>query len=161
MELRLGEFLQYFLVLLSALLVEIADKRSYRAEFKLTRSELFDERSDAGEEDPVVEICQLVRSVDLLPTRIVWGRLTKQPWRSLVRSRPCMQNPRVSLPYVYVGAREVRHGNARPTTCTARFFSYTHIGKLNWPRKADQNGGCDRCGRSLVVLATALIGQRL
>ena len=46
---RLGEFLQYFKVLLSVLLVVIADnvhlKRSYRAEFKLTLSELFVERS--------------------------------------------------------------------------------------------------------------------
>ena len=69
-----------------------------------------------------------------------------------------MQNPRVSLPSV--GAREVCHGNTRPTTRTARFFSYTHYAKLNWPRKANQNGGCDRCGRPLVVLATALIGQK-
>ena len=61
-----------------------------------------------------------------------------------------MQNPRVSLPSV--GAREVRHGNTQPTTRTAWFFSYTHCGKLNWPRKADRNGGCDRCGRQLVVL---------
>ena len=65
-----------------------------------------------------------------------------------------MQNPRVSLPYV--GAREVRHGNMRPTTRTASFFSYTHVGKLNWRRKADRNGGYDCCGRSLVVLAMAL-----
>ena len=49
-----------------------------------------------------------------------------------------------------------------PTTCTARFFfSYTHFGKLNWRRKVDRNDGCDRCGRPLVVLVTALIGQRL
>ena len=47
-----------------------------------------------------------------------------------------MQNPRVSLPSV--GSREVRHGNTRPTTRTARFFSYTHYAKLNWPRKADR-----------------------
>ena len=53
-----------------------------------------------------------------------------------------MQNPRVSLPSV--GAREVRHGNTRPTTRTARFFPYTNYGKLNWPRTAAQNGGCDR-----------------
>ena len=47
-----------------------------------------------------------------------------------------MQNPRVSLPYV--GAREVCHRNTRRTTRTARFFSYTHVGKLNLPRKADR-----------------------
>ena len=49
MGLRPGEFLQYFKVLLSVLLVVIADKvhlkGSHRAEFKLTRSELFVERS--------------------------------------------------------------------------------------------------------------------
>ena len=68
-----------------------------------------------------------------------------------------MQNLRVSLPSV--GAREVGHGNTHPTTRTARFFSYTNYGKLNWPRKTDRKGGCDRFGRPLVVLATALIGQ--
>ena len=56
-----------------------------------------------------------------------------------------MQNPRVSLPSV--GAREVRHGNTRLTTRTARFFPYTNYGKLNWPRTAARNGGCDRCSR--------------
>ena len=44
-----GRILQYFLVLLSVLPVVIADrvhlKRSYRAEFKFTRTELFVERS--------------------------------------------------------------------------------------------------------------------
>ena len=70
-----------------------------------------------------------------------------------------MPNPRVSL--TSVGATEVRHGNTQPTTRTARFFSYTHFGKLNWPRKVHRNGGCDRCSRSLVVLVTVLIGQRL
>ena len=71
-----------------------------------------------------------------------------------------MQNPRVSLPSIR--AKEVRHGNTRPTTRpqTARFLSYTRYGKLNWPRKADRNGGCDRCNRPLVVLATAVIGQK-
>ena len=38
-----------------------------------------------------------------------------------------MQIPRVSLPTV--GAREVRHGNTRPTTRTARFFAHT---VANW-----------------------------
>ena len=38
-----------------------------------------------------------------------------------------MQNPRVSLSSV--GAREVGHGNARPTTRTARFFPYTNYGR--------------------------------
>ena len=47
-----------------------------------------------------------------------------------------MQNPRVSLPSV--GAREVRHGNTHPTT-------QTELNKL--ARKADRNGGCDRCTR--------------
>ena len=70
-----------------------------------------------------------------------------------------MQNPRVSL--LSGGVREVRHGNTLPTTSTAWFFSNTHFGKLNWPRKADRNGGCDHCGRPLVVLATALIGQKV
>ena len=39
-----------------------------------------------------------------------------------------MQNPQVSL--TSVGPREVRYRNTRPTTGTARFFSYTYFG--NW-----------------------------
>ena len=45
---------------------------------------------------------------------------------------------------------------------SARFFLLqTHFGKVNGPRKANRNGGCERCGRLLVVLVMPLVGERL
>ena len=41
------------------------------------------------------------------------------------------------------------------------FLVHTHYGKLNWPRKAERNGGCDCCSRPLFELATALMAKRL
>ena len=109
------------------LLVVIADKvhlkRSYRAEFKLTLSELFVERS---KKTPSLKSASL--SVRIFAA---FAYFFEVAWRSNLdnhsrdRARACKthgfhkvkkkkKKKRVSLPSV--GAREVRHGNTRPTT---------------------------------------------
>ena len=131
-------------------------KRSYRAEFKLTFSELFVERSKK---------IPSLKSASLSTRRFAaCAYFFEVAWRSNLdnhsrdRARACKTHGchcRPLEPGKY--ATEIRG----PRHVQLDFSRTQTTAKLNWPRTAARNGGCDRCGRPLVVLAAVLIGQRL
>ena len=112
--------MRYFEVLLPVLLVVIADKvhlkGSYRAEFKLRRSELFEERSKKSPLKSASLSTRRLSAYAFFPRSLDEVTLTITRQIAHVHTK----KPPVSL--TSVGARDVRHGNTRHTTRTACFF---------------------------------------
>ena len=139
------------------LLVVIADKvylkGSYRAEFKLTRSELFVERS---KKTPWLKSASL--STRRFAAYTYLSRSLDEVTLTITREiAPVHAKP--------TGFTAIRWSQGSTPRKYAAHDTYSSILLVRTLRQTEltkdsiRNGPCDRCSRSLVVHTTALIGQ--